>query len=263
MFFSLNNNLNQNTNTNFGNINNNNHNLNGNNPFHNALPTPSPSASPSTPGPLPPLGGNNGNNGYRLLSAQGMETLQAFLREHGNDCIKQFVKKLEDKFQQQTASPTKLELEPAIQEMQARERRAQNIFIFGVEESNSPEPEQKSAFDLKKATSIIRDINGLTEPAKVKTTRIGRYEANKKIPIRATFPTKEEALQVLRLKSKLKEQSNTYIKYDLTPSQRTYLKTVISELETRKVVGEIDLIIKYQTNIPKIVKASTRAASKN
>lgn len=36
---------------------------------------------------------NNINaNGYRLLSAQGMETLQAFLRDHGNECIKQFVK---------------------------------------------------------------------------------------------------------------------------------------------------------------------------
>ncbi|XP_065157861.1 liprin-alpha-1 isoform X5 [Atheta coriaria] len=41
---------------------------------------------------LAKLTANNGNNGYRLLSAQGMETLQAFLREHGNDCIRQFVK---------------------------------------------------------------------------------------------------------------------------------------------------------------------------
>ncbi|CAG9765118.1 unnamed protein product [Ceutorhynchus assimilis] len=46
---------------------------------------------------------------------------------------------------------------------------------------------------------------------------------------------------VLRLKSKL-EQSDTYIKYDLTPSQRTYLKTVISELETRKAEASINKI---------------------
>lgn len=31
------------------------------------------------------------NNGYKLLSAQGMETLQIFLREHGTECIRQFV----------------------------------------------------------------------------------------------------------------------------------------------------------------------------
>jgi hypothetical protein len=31
------------------------------------------------------------NNGYKLLSAQGMETLQNFLRDHGNECIRQFV----------------------------------------------------------------------------------------------------------------------------------------------------------------------------
>lgn len=60
MFFSLNN-LNNNNN------NNNNANANANNI-------------------------NNNANGYRLLSAQGMETLQTFLREHGNDCIRQFVK---------------------------------------------------------------------------------------------------------------------------------------------------------------------------
>lgn len=43
----------------------------------------------------PNLNNNNNNNvnnnGYKLLSAQGMETLQVFLREHGNECIKQFV----------------------------------------------------------------------------------------------------------------------------------------------------------------------------
>lgn len=38
------------------------------------------------------LNNNNNPNGYRLLTAQGMETLQTFLREHGNECIKQFVK---------------------------------------------------------------------------------------------------------------------------------------------------------------------------
>nr|CAH7764191.1 unnamed protein product [Callosobruchus chinensis] len=55
-----------------GNVNNNiNNNINNNNNGNN---------------------NNNNNNGYRLLSAQGMETLQAFLREHGNECIKQFVK---------------------------------------------------------------------------------------------------------------------------------------------------------------------------
>ncbi|XP_046670702.1 liprin-alpha-1 isoform X1 [Homalodisca vitripennis] len=31
------------------------------------------------------------SNGYKLLSAQGMETLQQFLRDHGTECIRQFV----------------------------------------------------------------------------------------------------------------------------------------------------------------------------
>ncbi|OWR53313.1 hypothetical protein KGM_209970 [Danaus plexippus plexippus] len=31
-----------------------------------------------------------GGNGYRL-SAQGVRTLQAFLREHGTDCVRQFM----------------------------------------------------------------------------------------------------------------------------------------------------------------------------
>lgn len=34
--------------------------------------------------------GDNGN-GYRLLSARGIRTLQVFLREHGADCVRQFM----------------------------------------------------------------------------------------------------------------------------------------------------------------------------
>lgn len=39
---------------------------------------------------------NNNNaiaiaNGYKLLSPQGMATLQDFLKQHGNECIRQFV----------------------------------------------------------------------------------------------------------------------------------------------------------------------------
>lgn len=43
-------------------------------------------------GPVPGIfftGGENGN-GYRL-SAQGIRTLQSFLREHGADCVRQFM----------------------------------------------------------------------------------------------------------------------------------------------------------------------------
>ena len=34
---------------------------------------------------------NNNPNGYKLLSPQGMATLQDFLKQHGNECIRQFV----------------------------------------------------------------------------------------------------------------------------------------------------------------------------
>jgi myo-inositol-hexaphosphate 3-phosphohydrolase len=40
------------------------------------------------------------NNGYKLLSAQGMETLQTFLRDHGNECIRQFVQVKDSLFSQ-------------------------------------------------------------------------------------------------------------------------------------------------------------------
>lgn len=71
MFFSHGNLNNNNNNSNVNNTNNNNGGGNNNNNSG---------------------GNNNNNNGYKLLSAQGMETLQTFLREHGNECIKQFIK---------------------------------------------------------------------------------------------------------------------------------------------------------------------------
>jgi hypothetical protein len=42
------------------------------------------------------------NNGYKLLSAQGMETLQTFLSDHGNECIRQFVQVKDVQFFQPT-----------------------------------------------------------------------------------------------------------------------------------------------------------------
>jgi hypothetical protein len=46
------------------------------------------------------------NNGYKLLSAQGMETLQTFLRDHGNECIRQFVQVKDVSFFQPTNALT-------------------------------------------------------------------------------------------------------------------------------------------------------------
>lgn len=149
-----------------------------------------------------------------------------------------------------------LPLEPAVQELQERERRAANILLFGVKESSATTREARIEQESKAVEGILRKVDA--DVAKeVKVTRLGRYDEQKIRPIKVTFPTKSDALSVLRKKSKLSDEGSVYIKSDQTVCQRNYLKTVVAELENRTKQGEQNLKIRYIGGVPKIVKVRT------
>lgn len=176
--------------------------------------------------------------------------------------IKGNMKNLEERVESVTKPGTHpsvegaLPLEPAVQELQERERRAANILLFGVKESSAATREARIEQESKTVEGILQKIDA--DVAKeVKVTRLGRYDEQKVRPIKVTFPTKSDALSVLKKKSKLGDEGSVYIKSDQTVCQRKYLKTVIAELENRTKQGEQDLKIRYISNVPRIVKLRT------
>lgn len=148
------------------------------------------------------------------------------------------------------------QLEPAVQELQERESRAASVLLFGIGESDAATREERIAQENKTVESILRKID-VSVTKEIRVRRLGRYDQQKVRPIKVTFPTKAEALNVLKRRRRLNSEEKIYIKGDQTVSQRNYLKAVIAELETRTSNGEKNLKIRYVNSVPKIVKTST------
>lgn len=69
------------------------------------------------------------------------------------------------------------------------------------------------------------------------------------------FPSKREAIDVLRNKGKLDADTGIYLKNDQTENQRNYIKKLVTELREKEQNGVKDLKIKYFSGIPRIVKS--------
>ncbi|CAG9768557.1 unnamed protein product [Ceutorhynchus assimilis] len=72
---------------------------------------------------------------------------------------------------------------PTLEELSERERRATNILIFGLEETEV-NADQKSEVDVTKVKSILNSINNSVPTGSIKTFRLGRAEANRIRPVK-------------------------------------------------------------------------------
>ena len=125
-------------------------------------------------------------------------------------------------------------------------------------------PNERISQEKECIENVLKEVDKDVKVNDLKLMRLGKYDPQKVRPIKVIFPTKEEALKILKQKNKLSKDNEVYIKSDQTTEQRKYLKSVIQELEDRKVKGEINLKIKYILGTPKIVKIpSSTSTSKN
>lgn len=156
-----------------------------------------------------------------------------------------------------------INIEPAIAEMQERERRACNLLLFGFKESKEENREKRQAEERQAVTTLIGHLSERLPVEHIKLHRLGRFSKDKVRPVRVIFPSKEEALRVLRARKNLPQQ-DVYIKYDQTPSQREFLRGLVAELKRRQQCGEENLRIKYIGGIPRIIRQrATETAPKN
>lgn len=141
-----------------------------------------------------------------------------------------------------------------IQELQDRFQREKNIIMVGLEESKDENPLVRNNYDSEKVDKILyaayQDC-----PKPLKTLRLGKENSEKPRPIKIIFQSAETAKSLLKNKSKISEQFKIFS--DQTPSQRTYMTSLVADLKRREGNGETHLVIKYVKGVPAIIKTNT------
>ncbi|KAL5239425.1 hypothetical protein ACI65C_006835 [Semiaphis heraclei] len=151
-----------------------------------------------------------------------------------------------------------------INEINERNRRANNLIFYNIEESDSNRSDDRITSDFNHINNIIsiilsdisRDI-----PIPLKVIRLGRYQPGKMRPIKTIFSTATDVFDIIRNKKKITHSnlpSIINISTDRTPNQRESMKKLREELASRTNNGETGLTIKFQRGVPKIIKIMAR-----
>lgn len=152
--------------------------------------------------------------------------------------------------------------EAVLQELQDRQIRSRNILIFGVPETISQNRDDRVRDENAKINSVLKQcVDTFSE--EIQYYRLGKFDENKVRPIKVVLKSAESAIQLLRNKSKLPRESQSYIKPDLTKQQRENLQKLAAELKNRQEKGEQNLTIRYIDRIPKITQISSKPQTKN
>ena len=135
-----------------------------------------------------------------------------------------------------------------------REIRSCNVLVFGLSEQPNSNREERIQIEKQTLTQILQGLNQTIKMENLSFHRVGKYNDGKNRPIKITLPTKEEALALLKTKSRIPKDATYYLKSDRTKMEKDFLKKVVDELNDRKTRGEQDIKIRYYNNIPRIVK---------
>lgn len=175
-----------------------------------------------------------------------------------NDSANKRIESLESKIQQLKITTTVASTsvpsicEDIMAELSDRNLRSKNIIMIGIPEQNSADTNENSDLDKSEVSKVIKILNP-NYPEPEKTIRLGKYNVDKKRPIKVSFASQSTVISILRNKTKIKDY-NVRIYSDQTPQQRSHLKRLKEELENRKTNGEMNLSIRYVKGVPKIIQ---------
>lgn len=134
-------------------------------------------------------------------------------------------------------------------EVYERQRRSKNIMIFNLPEvaSNSRDSDSSIVSEIfKDITSDEIQINNVM--------RIGKKNRNGARALKIVLEDAQDALFLVRNKSKVNKERKIYLAADQTPMQLSKLKSLKEELATRSERGEKNLKLKYINGQPRIVE---------
>lgn len=144
------------------------------------------------------------------------------------------------------------EMEEIINEMTERQRRANNVLIFNVNESSTANRSDRTREEINTVKGILTHAE--KNLGSFKVMRIGKYTAGKTRPLKVMFETREEAVKILKNRQQIIGKiSNLRIYGDQTTKQRDYYKFVKNKLESIIASGDNTKIIKYINGVPQIV----------
>lgn len=179
--------------------------------------------------------------------------------------LKQMLSKLTveiEELKQKSATPIEAlphnYMETVINEINERNNRSSNIIIYNVEESASDNKDIRIAHDISQASEVIKKVSK-ADTSSLKVYRLGKPAEGKKRPIKVILNNSNDAKDVLKNKSLLKQNNNDIrIASDQTLLQRKYLDDLRKTLNERLQNGENNLTIKYINSIPKIVRINNQ-----
>ena len=151
----------------------------------------------------------------------------------------------------------KLSDDEIIAEVEERNRRANNLILFHLPESNENTGNLRKSDNLSRCINTVFPHDKMDNVSILSCIRLGKYNADKIRPLKIIFGNFPQALGAVK---SYKFTNNLYLNRDLTPRQQNLSYLVRSEYKHRKQQGEVDIVLKYYNGIPKIVKKQTKNA---
>ena len=147
-----------------------------------------------------------------------------------------------------------LSAEELITEVEERNRRAYNLILFNLSESDEETDVKRNENDTSRAGQTI--FSGEHEKIKIMSCcRLGKYNNEKIRPLRISFENPQYATETLR---KYIRKEKLYLNRDLTRRQQNQCYMIRTEFKNRREQGEDDIILKYSNGIPKIQKVEKK-----
>lgn len=167
--------------------------------------------------------------------------------------LKQSIEELEEKRpERECVNP----VTETLQEINDREYKKKNLVVFGIQELDSDEAEERRCHDANFLCKMFEDVPVGFSTEKLRVVRIGKRQQGKKRPVKLLLSSEKEVRKVLAKAKDIKkkpEYNKLGFASDKTRQQLLEYKAVKEDLKRRLDEGEEDLEIKYVKGEPKIV----------
>lgn len=190
--------------------------------------------------------------GFRLCVASleakvdRFESALSSLAQQHSDCAND-VKNIKSDID--TLKNSQLSLASSIlQEVEQRERRRNNVMIFGLPEKTNGSLSERQQFDVAQISDLFGEV-GLSGEKPEQSRRVGRMIDGRARPLKVKMEVHEDKQRILRCRKNLRDSSSykhVFITNDETKMQQEEMRKLRLELKRRRALGEDVVIFNHQ-----------------